>query len=42
MPLAVAQQAISRNWIEAYQTFATPANLARYRFRHGAEGETKS
>ncbi len=41
MPLVVAQLAISHNWIEAYQTYATPANLARYHFRHGAERETK-
>ncbi|KQN90771.1 hypothetical protein ASE90_16910 [Sphingomonas sp. Leaf67] len=42
MPLAAAQQAISRNWIEAYHTYATPANLARYHFRRREDGRKGS
>jgi hypothetical protein len=33
MPLRTAQRAISHNWIQAFATYATPDNLARYRFR---------
>lgn len=35
VPLAVAQRDIRRDWTKAYQTYATPENVARYHFRHG-------
>lgn len=34
VPLETAQQAISRDWTKAYQTYATPENIAKYHFRH--------
>jgi len=37
VPLRTAQSAISRDWTKAYDTYATPENLARFRFRHGNE-----
>ena len=37
VPLATAQQAISRDWTAAYQSYATPVNVARYHFRHREE-----
>lgn len=37
VPLRTAQAAISRDWTKAYDTYATPENLAKYHFRHGAE-----
>jgi hypothetical protein len=33
LPLRTAQRAISHNWIQAFATYATPDNLARYRFQ---------
>ncbi len=36
--LATAQRDISRDWTLAYQTYATPENVAKYHFRH-SEGE---
>lgn len=36
VPLGTAQDAIARDWIEAYDRYATPENVARYNFRHGA------
>ena len=42
LPLATAQRAISRNWIEAYDTYATPQNVAKYHFRHAAARERGS
>ena len=36
VPLATAQGAIARDWTEAYRRYATPQNVARYHFRHGA------
>ncbi|WP_443479020.1 hypothetical protein ACLIMP_26055 (plasmid) [Novosphingobium aerophilum] len=41
VPLATAQKAISENWIAAYQTYATPQNIAKYHFRHGNEVVTE-
>lgn len=35
--LATAQSAIRRNWITAYDTYATPANVKRFHFRHGGD-----
>ena len=35
VPLETAQHAISRDWTKAYQTYATPENVAKYHFRHG-------
>lgn len=35
VPLVTAQRDISRDWTAAYQTYATPKNVSRYRFRHG-------
>ena len=35
VPLRTAQQAISTDWTRAYAIYATPGNIARYRFRHG-------
>lgn len=32
--LEIAQREISRDWTKAYQTFATPENVATYHFRH--------
>jgi hypothetical protein len=34
VPLATAQRDISRDWTRAYQTYATPENVAKYHFRH--------
>lgn len=34
LPLATAQTAISRDWTQAYATYATPEDVARYHFRH--------
>ncbi len=34
MPLRTAQHAISTDWTQAYATYATPENIARYHFRH--------
>lgn len=34
VPLETAQQAISRDWTKAYQTYATPENIGKYHFRH--------
>lgn len=34
LPLSTAQREIAGNWIDAYRHYATPANLARYSFRH--------
>lgn len=40
LSLRTAQQAIRRDWTKAYDTYATPGNVARYHFRHGqAEGD---
>jgi hypothetical protein len=36
VPLATAQHAIARDWTEAYRRYATPQNVAKYHFRHGA------
>lgn len=33
LPLRTAQQAISRDWTQAYATYATRENVARYHFR---------
>ncbi len=39
VPLATAQAAIRHDWTQAYQTYATPANITRYHYRHrDAEG----
>lgn len=35
VPLRIAQHAISTDWTQAYATYATPENIARYHFRHG-------
>lgn len=32
--LAVAQRAIRQDWIQAYEVYATPANIERFHFRH--------
>lgn len=37
MPLATAQEAMRRDWIAAYKTYATPENIEKYHFRQGAE-----
>ena len=37
VPLRTAQQAIRRDWTTAYDTYATPENLARYHFAHRQE-----
>ena len=37
VPLRTAQHAIRRDWTTAYDTYATPENLARYHFRHRQE-----
>ena len=37
LPLRTAQQAIRRDWTTAYDTYATPENLARYHFAHRQE-----
>lgn len=37
LPLKTAQADISRDWMKAYDTYATPQNLGRYRFRHSNE-----
>ena len=34
VPLDTAQRAISRDWTKAYQTYATPENVAKHHFRH--------
>lgn len=34
VPLKTAQQAISRDWTKAYQTYATSENIEKYHFRH--------
>lgn len=39
LALSTAQTAIRSNWIEAYDRYATPANIARYHFRHASERE---
>lgn len=41
VPLEVAQTAISRDWTKAYETYATPENVARYHFRHREEGRDR-
>jgi len=33
VPLATAQTAISHNWTQAYEKYATPENVAKYHFR---------
>lgn len=38
VPLQTAQAAISRDWTKAYETYATPENVAKYHFRHAEEG----
>ncbi len=38
VPLATAQRDISHDWTRAYQTYATPENVAKYHFRHGGGG----
>lgn len=35
LPLRTAQRAISTDWTQAYATYATPKNIARYHFRRG-------
>jgi len=35
VPLPTAQRAISKDWTQAYATYATPGAIARYHFRHG-------
>ena len=35
--LRTAQQAIRRDWTKAYDTYATPENVARYHFAHRQE-----
>jgi hypothetical protein len=37
VPLRTAQQAIRRDWTKAYDTYATPENVARYHFAHRQE-----
>ena len=37
VPLRTAQRAISHDWTEAYATYATAENVARYHFRHGED-----
>ena len=37
VPLQTAQAAISRDWTKAYETYATPENVAKYHFRHSQE-----
>jgi hypothetical protein len=37
VPLRTAQQAIRSDWTKAYDTYATPENVARYHFRHRQE-----
>ncbi len=37
VPLRTAQRAIRRDWTKAYDTYATPENVARYHFRHRQE-----
>ncbi len=37
VPLKVAQYDIRHDWIRAYQLYATPANIIKYHFRHGAQ-----
>ncbi len=37
VPLRTAQQAIRHDWTKAYDTYATPENMARYHFRHRQE-----
>lgn len=37
VPLETAQRAISRDWTKAYETYATPENVAKYHFRHDEE-----
>jgi hypothetical protein len=32
--LATAQRDISHDWTRAYETYATPDNIARFHFRH--------
>ena len=39
VPLQAAQHAIRTDWIQAYATYATPRNIARYHFRHGDAGD---
>ena len=34
LPLKTAQEAISRDWTKAYETYATPANIEQYHVRH--------
>ncbi|GEM73221.1 MULTISPECIES: hypothetical protein [Sphingomonas] len=38
VPLKVAQYDISHDWTRAYQLYATPENIEKYHFRHGASG----
>lgn len=33
LPLATAQRAISRDWLAAYETYATPQNVTKYHFQ---------
>lgn len=37
VPLQTAQRDISRDWTQAYLTYATPENVEKYHFRHGGE-----
>ena len=37
VPLATAQRDISHDWTLAYQTYATPENIAKYHFQHAEE-----
>ena len=34
VPLRTAQEAMRLDWTKAYDTYATPGNVARYHFRH--------
>ena len=34
VPLATAQEAISRDWTKAHETYATPENVAKHHFRY--------
>lgn len=39
LPLRTARRAISSDWTQAYAAYATPENIARYHFRHGASDD---
>ena len=38
VPLEAAQQAMRRDWIKAYDTYATSENVAKFDFRHRGKG----